>query len=73
VDTEHDSGVEGDQAVRLSGARGRLSDPEPLGSAPLERGVAGRIGRRYEQQPSRNTRQSCQPPREALLDPSGQR
>ena len=71
--TEHDSGVEGDQAVRLGGVRGRLRDSEALGGAPLERGVAGRIGRRHEQQPPRVTRQPCEPPREALLDPSGER
>ena len=71
--TERHRAVERQQAFRLDGVRGRLRDPELPRRAPQERRVAERLGRRQEQQPPRVAREPRQPPREALLDPGGQR
>src|SRR4051794_14007528 len=71
---EHHDAVEGEQALGLSAAAcGRLRDSQTLCSPPLEGAVAGRIGRRHEQQTPRVTRQPREPSREALLDPVGER
>ena len=71
--TEHHRTVQRQQALRLHGVRGRLRDPELLRGAPQKRRVADRFCGRQEQQPPRVAREPRQPPREALLDPGGQR
>ena len=70
---EHHCTVQRQQAFRLRGVRGRLRDPKLLRRAPQKRRVADRFCCRQEQQPPRVAREPCQPPREALLDPGGQR
>ena len=71
--TEHHCTVQRQQAFRLRGVRGRLRDPKLLRRAPQKRRVADRFCCRQEQQPPRVAREPHQPPREALLDPGGQR
>jgi hypothetical protein len=71
--TERHRTVERQQAFRLRSVRGRLWDPKLLRCAPQKRRVADRFCRRQEQQPPRLAREPRQPPREALLDPGGQR
>ena len=71
--TERHCTVQRQQAFRLHGERGRLRDPKLLRCAPQKCRVADRFCRRQEQQPPSVAREPRQPPREALLDPSGQR
>ena len=71
--TERHCTVERQQAVRLNRLGGRLRDPELPGRAPQKRGVAERLCRRQEQQPSRVAWEPRQPPPEAPFDPGGQR
>ena len=71
--TERHCTVQLEQAFRLHGVRGRLGDPELLRGAPQKRRVADRFCGRQEQQPPRVAGKPRQSPREALLDPGGQR
>ena len=71
--TEHHSGAELQQAFRFDGFRDRLGDSELLRRPPNECRVAHRISCREEQQASRVTWKTGQPPGEALLDARGQR
>jgi hypothetical protein len=62
-----------DQPRRLRRAGGRGTDPQPRQGAPQQRGVAGRLGGRRQQQPLRVTRERTDPPVVALLDAARQR
>jgi hypothetical protein len=61
------------QPVCLHDVRGRLPDPEPLGRAPKEPGIADRLRRRQQQQTPRVIRERLAPADIALLDPRRQR
>ena len=61
------------QVFRFDGLRDRFGDLELPGCPPYHRRVAGRVGRRYQQQAARIIRQPGQTPRKALLDARGQR
>jgi hypothetical protein len=55
------------------GLRGRCRlrpDAEPPGRPPQQDRVPGRIRRRDEQQPPGGSRESLDPPQEAVLDPA---
>jgi hypothetical protein len=71
--TEHHCTVQRQQAFRLRGVRGRLWNFKLLGRAPQKREIADWFCCRQEQQSPRVAREPRQPPRETLLDPSGQR
>ena len=51
--TKHDTGVESHETAGLGTVRGRLGNSEPVGGAPLERRVTGRVGRCDEEEAPR--------------------
>src|SRR5690348_11503893 len=71
--TERHGAIERQQAFRLDGLGGRLRDAELPGRAPEKRGIAERLCRREQQQPSRIAWEPRQPPSEVPLDPGGER
>src|SRR6267378_1912218 len=71
--SERRCAVERKQSCRLNDVRSRLSDPQLVGRAPKERGVAKWLCRSEKQQTPRVMRQPRQPPLEARLDSCGQR
>jgi hypothetical protein len=70
--TEHDSGTELQQAFGLDRGRRGVVDAEMLGGVPDQCRVAGRFGRRHQQQAPGLRREATQPPPEARFDASRQ-
>ena len=62
-----------DQPVGLRGLERPGVDRESLRGPPQQRWIASWLSRRHEQQPPSVLRQRLEAPREAALDPSGQR
>jgi hypothetical protein len=61
------------QPLGLGGIGGLGLDPEPVRRPPQQRRVAERLRCREQQQPARGQGKRRQPPREAVLDATGQR